>query len=102
MPVIGHAFAGLAMGLCTKPTKPAHPSSKAATLELWLTVTICLAYLPDSPTFGAYRMAGSTLDESFIHLCIYRSGRDRPFPVTNDVILNFPWLLDFIILYFTP
>lgn len=50
MPVLGHAFMGLAAGMLTKPERAAHPSSRPLVSEIWLTITLVLAYLPDIVT----------------------------------------------------
>lgn len=50
MPVLGHAFMGLAIGILTKPERAAHPSSRPLVSELWFAITLVLAYLPDIVT----------------------------------------------------
>src|SRR5438093_2991440 len=49
MPVLGHAFAGLAIGVSTKPSARGHaePPGLAAASVLWLPAVVALAYLPD-------------------------------------------------------
>jgi len=49
MPVLGHAFAGLAIGVCTKPSarQPSQRPAVEAVALLWLPTVVTLAYLPD-------------------------------------------------------
>jgi tetratricopeptide (TPR) repeat protein len=49
MPVLGHAFAGLAIGVSTKPSARGHsePPGIGAPAVLWLPAAVALAYLPD-------------------------------------------------------
>jgi membrane-bound metal-dependent hydrolase YbcI (DUF457 family) len=49
MPVLGHAFVGLAIGVSTRPSTGEHaePPSNGAAAILWLPVVVTLAYLPD-------------------------------------------------------
>ncbi len=49
MPVLGHAFVGLAIGVSTRPPARAHsePGDIDAASVLWLPVVVTLAYLPD-------------------------------------------------------
>src|SRR5574341_2696303 len=52
MPVLGHAFAGLAMGLCARPAAPGVSSPRPGAIgpALWLPIVVGLAYLPDMAT----------------------------------------------------
>src|SRR5262245_19534939 len=49
MPVLGHAFAGLAIGVATKPStrRGAQPRGIGASSLWWLPAVVTLAYLPD-------------------------------------------------------
>ncbi len=49
MPVLGHALVGLAIGMCTKPSREVSSSSGSASFAyaLWVPVAVALAYLPD-------------------------------------------------------
>jgi hypothetical protein len=49
MPVLGHAFAGLAIGVFTRPPARGHsePPGIASALVLWVPAAVTLAYLPD-------------------------------------------------------
>ena len=49
MPVLGHAFVGLAIGVSTKPSARgrSEPPGIGAALALWLPAVVILAYLPD-------------------------------------------------------
>ena len=49
MPVLGHAFAGLAIGVTTRPPAPerSEPAAIRAMTALWLPAVVTLAYLPD-------------------------------------------------------
>lgn len=49
MPVLGHTFVGLAIGVSTKPSARRHsePPGIAAASALWLPAVVVLAYLPD-------------------------------------------------------
>src|SRR5574341_2227996 len=52
MPVLGHAVAGLGLGLCTRPVATGATSGRPAPIgpEFWLPVMVGLAYLPDIAT----------------------------------------------------
>jgi hypothetical protein len=49
MPVLGHAFVGLAIGVSTRPSARRHsePPRLAVASVLWLPAVVTLAYLPD-------------------------------------------------------
>lgn len=49
MPVLGHAFVGLAIGISTTPRTPeeAWPRSASFGVALWIPFVVALAYLPD-------------------------------------------------------
>jgi membrane-bound metal-dependent hydrolase YbcI (DUF457 family) len=47
MPVLGHAFVGLATAIYTSPARPGTFSPRSMGLDLWTLALLCLAYLPD-------------------------------------------------------
>jgi membrane-bound metal-dependent hydrolase YbcI (DUF457 family) len=49
LPVLGHAFVGLATGIFTKPNLPPRPVSRTVSvvIGLWYSIFVALAYLPD-------------------------------------------------------
>jgi len=47
MPVLGHAFVGMATGMCTRPQRVKSPKRENMVYTLWLPITLILAYLPD-------------------------------------------------------
>jgi hypothetical protein len=49
MPVLGHAFAGLAIGVTTRPSAlgRSEPPAIGTVSTLWLPAVVTLAYLPD-------------------------------------------------------
>lgn len=48
MPVLGHAFVGLAMGMCTRPSLGGRASARYPLgSALWVPLAVVLAYLPD-------------------------------------------------------
>jgi len=48
MPVLGHAFVGLAIGVSTRPSTRAYAEPPGIdTSVLWLPAVVALAYLPD-------------------------------------------------------
>ena len=55
MPVLGHAFIGLAFGISTRPPVRGRetPASTEAAATLWVPAMVTLAYLPDIVTQGA-------------------------------------------------
>ena len=72
MPVLGHAFVGLAFGISTRPPLQGE-SSGDATATLWVPAMVTLAYLPDIVTQGALLAGwdeGRLVGHSFIFATI--------------------------------
>src|SRR3989442_15830882 len=50
MPVVGHAFVGMAVAISTRPPEPDRSAGASAGGALWLAVAVGLSYLPDVVT----------------------------------------------------
>jgi membrane-bound metal-dependent hydrolase YbcI (DUF457 family) len=97
MPVLGHAFIGLAVGVYTKPSqKPLLSQSMLIGSTFWIPIAVGLSYLPDIVAQIAF-LAGSTHARVITHSILFAIIASAVIGSGLSLIIDFSYLRLFFI-----